>query len=207
MFDEKIERNGYLLVFAVRKVFNAITIMDEQLLVQAAIRGDEQAYSVLVRKYSLRLLNYVRKKTRDADASEDIVQEAFIRAYQLRHRCTRPEGFGSWLFEITRNCLREWYRSRKQLQKVVDSLTEEKEYNEFVYEKDDSEIWSDALEKSLSKLPDELRRILIMKFEHGMTCNEIAEVLQRTVNTVTKDLSRAYQELKKIMKLSVEGGL
>lgn len=179
-----------------------MSVKQDETLVREVLSGDIESYSVLVHRYTGRLLYYVQGKIRDFAAAEDIVQEAFLRAYEGLAKCTKPEGFSLWLFEIVRNCLREWLRERQHFKDVLDKLSQDEMMPQSV--STELEKYGDALEQSLAKLPKNFQKMLIMKYEQGMSCNEIAQVLSSPINTVTKQLSRAYKELEILMKQYLE---
>jgi RNA polymerase sigma-70 factor (ECF subfamily) len=164
-------------------------------LVRSVLKGDIDAFSVLVHRYSGKLINYVQGRIGDQTSTDDIVQETFLRAYQSLRRCTRPDGFANWLFEIARNCIREWARERKRNPSLPEELEEGATSASAI-----QDSLADVFEGALSKLPQEHQRILIMKYEQGMSCKEIAEALNAPLNTITKQLSRAYEELEKYLK-------
>lgn len=158
-------------------------------LVLGAQQGDKDFFSELVKRYYKPLFGYIFIRMRDYHATEDIVQEAFSRAYCSLSNCRKPEGFVGWLFKIGRNCQSEWKRDQSKFHKIPDGM----EIPDFKKYK------GDVLNilRIMKDLPEEYYLVLSLKYFKGMSCAEIAEKLGQPIGTVTSNLARAYKLLKK----------
>jgi len=79
--------------------------MDDEQLVQQVLRGESRAFEVLVLRHQRPLFHYLGRMGLDAAETEDLAQEAFLRAYRHLHRFDpRRARFSTWLFTIARRC-------------------------------------------------------------------------------------------------------
>lgn len=163
--------------------------MDEEPLVRAARRGEREAFDRLVERYSRVLLARQLGWTGDLAAAEDLAQETFLRAWQRLGQLEDIRAFGSWLLSIGGFVGQEWLRRKRLEQKVrgtlVPALPARRE-----------EGIDPALARALSELAPEVQQLLAMRHDAGLSCDEIAEKLGRPLGTVTKTLSRAYEQLR-----------
>jgi RNA polymerase sigma-70 factor (ECF subfamily) len=167
--------------------------MDEEALVRAARRGDRGAFDRLVERYSRAVVARQFGWTRDPAAAEDLAQETFLRAWQGLGRLEDVRAFGSWVLSIGGFVGQEWLRRKQLDQKARASLAAP-----------GSERREDAraegpdpdLARALSELAPEVQQLLALRHDRGMSCEEIARELGRPLGTVTKTLSRAYEQLR-----------
>lgn len=163
--------------------------MEEEALVRAARRGDRDAFGRLVERYSRAVVARQLGWTRDLSAAEDLAQETFLRAWQGLRRLEDVRAFGSWLLSIGGYVGQEWLRRKKTDQKAKESLEPPAEGR-----KDDGPDF--PLAQALAELAPEVQQLLALRHDRGLSCEEIARELGRPLGTVTKTLSRAYEQLR-----------
>jgi RNA polymerase sigma factor (sigma-70 family) len=145
--------------------------------------------------------NFARFLSRDADAAQDIVQEAFLRAYR------GFEGYQggdarAWIFAIVRNCYHNWLldRRRKAVREVdLHSKDDEHEnpIDNVASDEDSPETTllrraeSGAVRLVLNRLPRPLREILVLRELEGLSYRQIAEIAGLPIGTVMSRLARA----------------
>ncbi|MBI4833520.1 MAG: sigma-70 family RNA polymerase sigma factor [Planctomycetes bacterium] len=158
-------------------------------LVSGAQNGDKDFFSELVKRYYKPLFGYIFIRMRDYYATEDIVQEAFFRAYCSLSNCRKPSGFTGWLFKIGRNCQSEWMRDRSKFRRIPEGIDVPKfdEYKPQILN----------ILGMIKDLPEQYYLVLSLKYFKGMSCAEISEKLEQPIGTVTSNLARAYKLLKK----------
>ncbi len=81
-------------------------------MVKRTLRGDNNAYTELVRTHQARAIATAHHLTGDFEAAQDIAQEAFVQAYQSLHNLRKPAAFGGWLHGIIRNMCRRYLARR-----------------------------------------------------------------------------------------------
>jgi RNA polymerase sigma factor (sigma-70 family) len=145
--------------------------------------------------------NFARFLSRDADAAQDIVQEAFLRAYRGFDGYQGGDA-RAWIFAIVRNCYHNWLldRRRKAVHEVdvhgKDDL-EENAIDNVPSDEDNPETsllrraQSGAVRHVLNKLPRPLREILVLRELEGLSYRQIAEIAGLPIGTVMSRLARA----------------
>ncbi len=161
-------------------------------LVRLCLRGKKEAFVELVERYTLCLWGYLRHRVNDTSAVDDILQEAFMRAYESLRKCTRPEGFGNWLYAITRNCLMKWYEKKR----VTHTPVPLDELPIIQREMDQKADQLSMLDQGIALLSSPYREIIQLKYEQNLTCEEISKQIGRPVGTIKRYLVEAYKELK-----------
>lgn len=144
--------------------------------------------------------SFARFLSRDADAAQDIVQEAFLRAYRSfdNYQGGDPRA---WLFAIVRNCYHDWLleRRRRARHEVDGSAGPDRPAPtaDVVSDVDDPETAllrrSDAglVRAVLNRLPRPLREILVLREIEGLSYREIADIASLPIGTVMSRLARA----------------
>ncbi len=145
--------------------------------------------------------NFARFLSRDADAAQDIVQEAFLRAYRSFDGYQGGDA-RAWIFAIVRNCYHNWLidRRRKAVHEVDvhsnDGL-QENAIDNVPSDEDNPETTllrraeSGAVRLVLNKLPRSLREILVLRELEGLSYRQIAEIAALPIGTVMSRLARA----------------
>jgi RNA polymerase sigma-70 factor (ECF subfamily) len=163
------------------------TVSDEDLVI-AARRGNRQAFAQLVQRYSAAVRAVAFHILRDHHASEDAAQEAFIHAYKRLPNLRVPSLFGRWLLKISRHQALVAGRSRRgdvPLDQAVD-----------VAQAIEVGADMDHLLAEVMRLPEREQRLIMLRFFNGCSVEEIARITNRSVGTVTKQLSRGYARLR-----------
>ncbi|KAF1055436.1 MAG: ECF RNA polymerase sigma factor SigM [Stenotrophomonas maltophilia] len=133
--------------------------------------------------------------TRDRQASEDIAQDAFVRAWQQLHRLRNPSSFLPWLRQITRNLARDWLRTQRGR-----PLSGEAAELAISMAADPSPDAADQLlrleeeaaaEDIISTLPADSREMLLLYYCEGQRSQQVADLLGLSDAAVRKRLSRA----------------
>jgi RNA polymerase sigma-70 factor (ECF subfamily) len=179
---------------------------EERALVQAAKRGDDSAFEELVRRYDRNVFRIAQHITQNREDAEDVVQEAFLKAYGNLARFQEQSKFYTWLVRIAVNEALMKLRRRKPERSV--SLDEE------IRSEDDSlprEIadWSpnpeqqytqaelrEILSKTIQGLPPGFRTVFVLRDVEGLSTEETAAALELSVPAVKSRLLRARLQLR-----------
>lgn len=131
---------------------------------------------------------------------EDLVQEAFLKAYKNLDSFDGESGFYTWVYAIARNLAIDEFRKRKYDKLRVDTPSDELsiESDLSTDEPEREEIL--VLRKAVAMLPELLRTVVVMKLIDGLTYPEIAEVTGLNEETVKNRMFRARKELAVLMK-------
>lgn len=172
---------------------------DRDLASAVAVRGDEQAFRELYRRYTPRLLGFVHRLLgRSGVEAEDVVQETWIRACENLQRFRWDASFSTWLLGIGLNLVRE--RQRSNARRMAQSL-DEAQHASATTETSEERI---DLARAIELLPDGYRMALVLHDVEGMKHAEIAERLGITTGTSKSQLSSARRAMRTMLAGSTE---
>lgn len=157
--------------------------------------GDAKAQYKLYKLYSKAMYNLAVRMTNNRNEAEDILQDAFIKAFQEIHKLKNERVFGSWLKRIVVNHCIDALRKRKPVFTDVETLKDE--YLE-AEEVDDS-VSPEMIHEMIRKLPDGAREILVLRSLEGYKHAEIGEQLGISESTAKTQFFRAKQLLAKML--------
>jgi RNA polymerase sigma-70 factor (ECF subfamily) len=184
---------------------------DDHRLIAASRKGDTVAFGELVRRYQDRLYNTVYRLLDNADDAQDVVQDAFLSAYQSLEGFKGDSQFFTWLYRIAVNAA----ISHKRKQRLTLSIDAGRNGGGRVEPLDPSDAGrpGHALERAeeerqvqraLNRLSAEHRAVLIMKDMEGQKYEAMAEVLGVPIGTVRSRLHRARTELRELLEQARE---
>jgi len=202
-----LNRIGLLLAKECR--MNGIT---DKAVVEQVIKGDVDAFSILVRRYQDRLYSVALNYVYNPEDAVDVVQESFVKAYTKLHGFDSASAFYTWLYRIAINTAIDFLRKRKS--RYADSLDDEK-YSEIGFEPESKDPAVDPekvaarheqarnLKNAIAKLSEKLRTVTILHDVEGLSQEEVAGILKVPVGTVKSRVSRARAELRSILRKQV----
>lgn len=160
--------------------------MDERQLISAAMAGDREAFTGLVRLHQRSLRALVAMAMLPPDDVSEVVQEALIDAYRHLDRFDPQREFGPWLRTICRNRLQRFLRDRKSRRRHELALVDDAMDHGVVDHEVDAAVGRIAvLRRCLAKLEERHRQVVIMRFHDGLAVKDIAERLRRSANSVS----------------------
>ncbi|HKK21011.1 MAG TPA: sigma-70 family RNA polymerase sigma factor [candidate division Zixibacteria bacterium] len=188
-------------------VSEAGKVASERKLVEAAQNGDSKAFGQLVRLHQKRLFRYIFGLLRSFDTTEDIVQEAFVKAFDNIRTFRAEYAFYPWLSTIARN-LAYNHIHRDEKKESLDTLRE-KGYNPESTELGPIErLLNDESDKrfykALMALPTKYRTVFVLRHFEDMDYAQIASYLKIPPGTVDSRLYRARQMLMEELKDLIE---
>jgi RNA polymerase sigma factor (sigma-70 family) len=155
--------------------------------------------------YSERLKILAYSITKDWYTAEDVVQEAFIKAYNKIDTVTEYDKVGSWLIKITSRTAIDFLRAEKRRNWVradldfIEHLQFRIEEGISTEEEVDIILFKEAVDYSINQLADPYQQVLVLRIQYGLKEAEIAHVLKLKSTTVKTRLYRARQQLKQAM--------
>ena len=175
---------------------------EEAELIRKARQRDDDAYAQLVTYFTPRLYRVVRRMADDSGEAEAIVQETFLRAWENLARYQEDRPFFPYLVTIAINLGRDqWRKSRFVDFSGLDSIEDELPDSDTVLETqvEQAELLKE-LAQAVSELPPAYRAVIAMRYDAGMSYQEIAQGLQLPVNTVRTHLRRAKIQLRQALE-------
>jgi RNA polymerase sigma-70 factor, ECF subfamily len=194
-------------------------VVDERELVQRLKAGDQDAYEVLVRTHSSRLLAVTRRILTSEDDARDAVQDAFILAFRNIRTFEGESRLSTWLHRVAINAALMKLRSRRRRpEEPLDPLLPS--YQDDGHHVEQFQSWEepadDALARrrrralvreSIERLPENYRTVLLLRDIEEIGTEEAAQMLGISVNAVKIRLHRARQALRTLLDRHYRGGL
>lgn len=158
--------------------------LSEKETIRQIKKGNINYFEVLVNKYSKIVYFYVLKRVRNASDSEDIVQNAFIKAYKGIDGFDLKQSFYPWFFTIVKNEIIEFFRRNKAHFELSEEIPA-------------AEAQADEFDSLMRGLKAEHKKVLELYFRDGYSYIDIAKKLNKNINTVKTLIRRAKEEVKK----------
>jgi RNA polymerase sigma-70 factor (ECF subfamily) len=172
-------------------------VQPDRALLKRAQRGDEQAFTELVRMYETPVFDYIRRLLPDRSLAEDLTQEVFLSVYQGLPRFAGRCQFTSWLFQVTRHRVLDELRSTRRRPRCenYDSAPELASRDVPPEERQAMAALWDAV----GDLKLELKMPLLLRDVVGLSYAEIATVLEVEVTTVKWRIYRAREVVAELL--------
>ena len=186
--------------------------MEDRRLVELAQQGNEEAFAELVGIYQSKVFGMALNFTRDRETADDLSQEIFLRAYLALPKFRFRSEFGTWLYRVAMNHVKDFLRKRSNTREVSLEEIGEIPVSDDSLEKREKERQEERTKRLLyayiETLPVKFRIVLTLRDIQGMSYDEISRVLKVSPGTVDSRLHRARKMLRKKLAphLSQEGG-
>jgi len=177
----------------------------DQALVVRAQRGDKRAFELLVEKYQRRLGRLLSRFIRDPSEVEDVMQEAFIKAYRALPAFRGDSAFYTWLYRIGINTAKNYLAAiGRRAPTSTDMEAEEAEGHVDGERLRDlntpenvllSREIADTVNSTIESLPEELRTAIQLRELEGMSYEEIASIMGCPIGTVRSRIFRAREAI------------
>jgi len=171
-------------------------------VLRKAQRGDERAFTLIVRTYETPVYNYVLRLVSDRALAEDLTQEVFLRVFQGLPKFSLRSKFTTWLFQVTKNRVLDELRAVERRPRLVVAL-EDAPQLEVVDAPVERVEAVDAVWRSVRALNVDLKMALLLRDIVGLSYTEIADSLEITLATVKWRIYKAREEVQ--LALAREG--
>ena len=188
---------GLALNSRIASVWKGSNVQTDAELVNAALDGEKQAFALLVRRYERPVRAVALEVLGDYHSAADVSQEAFVKAYQQLARLRKSGAFGPWLMKITRRCALNSLRHRPKETQLELEIAAAAESQDGQLDEDKQRLLA-----AIVKLPGSEKQVVILRYLGENSVKEVADIVGRNVGTVTKQLSRAHNRLRKILERS-----
>ena len=169
----------------------------DQDLINRILAGNQELFTVLIRRYSDPLYRHALGMTGSPDVAEDILQASLIKAFQ--HLAEVRGRFDAWLFRIVANGCKDWLKNIRRTHLSYDEDDQPSSFATPEEELDRTELRSD-LDRALAHLAPSLREAFIMKHVEGRSYEEMAELLSTTVGALKMRVHRAREALQTLLE-------
>ena len=183
--------------------------MDELKLIEKARNGNRSAFEELVKLHEKNVYNLALKIMKNREDALDAAQESFLKAWISLKSFRNESKFSSWLYRLTYNTCLDYLRKSKKGE--IISLTADNEDENIVDIKDNMPTPEEYAEQqetralvreAVNALPEEYRRIIIMREFTGLSYSEIAKAMNINEGTVKSRLSRGRLKLAEVLRKS-----
>lgn len=173
-------------------------------LIEAALTGNQAGYARIYDHYAAGAYRLCYSLLFNEQDAEDVTQEAFVYAFKNLHRYDASRAsFKTWLYTIAVSRCRNVYR-RKRLPSIdlfrilnLNIAAPRSESPEAEFTKQDIR---DAVSVALSKLSPRLREAVVLRYGHGLTYREIAEVMDCPQKTAESRVRLAHEKLRGVLQ-------
>jgi RNA polymerase sigma-70 factor (ECF subfamily) len=186
---------------------------DEE-LVARSVGGDLDSFNQLVVRWERPIYALAYRVIGREEDARDVCQEAFLRAFRGLAAFKGQAKFSSWLYRITLNLCRDWIRRQKRTPVVqapegIDliEMAAEREPVESIEDLVARRDMSRAVAKAMALLPEEQRTAIVLKEYHGLTFQEIADMLGCPLSTVKTRLYQGLTVLRKQLEATDAGSV
>jgi len=179
--------------------------LDESVLVERALAGDQQAYGILVRRHERLVFRIVGGFLRNAEDVKDVAQETFLRAFEGLKTFRLGAPFGPWIARIATRASYDRLRQRKRASEVAwDDLSPAEQAgarNLAAGETPaDRAAVRDLLERAMASLPPKDRMVLILSDALGFSGVEVAKAMECSPLAGRIRLHRARRAMRKVVE-------
>jgi RNA polymerase sigma-70 factor (ECF subfamily) len=175
--------------------------MEDKQLVRLAQEGSPEAYEELVTRYQSKVYSMALSFTRNREAADDLAQEVFLKAFLALPKFHGKSEFGTWLYRISINHVRDYLRKKGRAKEVsLDDVAEvsfsDREQAERAEMEKETEARRTLVQKFVQGLPEKYRIILTLRDIQGLPYEDISRVLRLSPGTVDSRLHRARRMLR-----------
>ena len=183
-------------------------------LVRGSLAGDEGAFRDLMERYKRRAYGVARGIVGDPDEAQDVVQDAFVKAYYRLKDFRFGSNFFTWFYRLLVNqAIDRWRKTSRSPTVPFDEAWVSGETSDpeaMVYPKTPEELaenrqLSEGLTRTIAALPEYHRTVILLREVEGLSYEEIAGILDCSVGTVMSRLHYARAKLKEALKGFREG--
>lgn len=161
--------------------------------------GENHKLGLLYERYKKRLFGFFYQMNKNANVSEDLVQNVFIRVLKYKHTFSDESKFITWIFQIARNEMYDDFRKQKK-ENHDDIETVSYYLNSDATIESDIEVAENTikLKKAIEKLPKEKKELIVLSKLKELKYREVGEIIGCTEGTARTKVHRALNDLKQI---------
>ena len=186
--------------------------MEDVILVRQAQQGSRGAFEDLVKRYERKVFHLAYGFVQDRATADDLAQEVFIKAYVSQSKFQAKSEFGTWLYRVAVNHIKDYLRKNKRrmkgipLEKAGDRALASSDLGPDEQRLREGE--REIVQAALARLPEKYRVILTLRDIDGLSYEDISGILKLSPGTVDSRLHRARRKLREKLtgRLGRQGG-
>jgi RNA polymerase sigma-70 factor (ECF subfamily) len=168
---------------------------EEHVWVERARAGDVEAFDAIMAHYETRILRFLTGTVGDVEVARELCQDTFLAAYRALPKLNGELRLSSWLYTIALNRARSHHR-RRRFRTLVPLLDDT--LPSAGPDLQAANALQDSVQRALARLPEHYAHPLLLQITGGMSCREIADVLQCSESAVKVRLMRARKAFRAI---------
>ncbi|GAB0171369.1 RNA polymerase sigma factor SigW [Lysinibacillus sp. CTST325] len=174
--------------------------------IKQVLKGDQNAFADIVSLYQHKLYQVCYRMLGNKQESEDIAQEAFVRAYMNLHTFDQKRKFATWLYRIATNLCIDRIRKKKPDYYLdaevagtegLDMYSQIAAADQLPEEQIEQMELQDRIQYEIGRLPDKYRSVIVLKYIEELSLQEISEILDMPLGTVKTRIHRGREALRK----------
>ncbi|MFY9560689.1 MAG: RNA polymerase sigma factor [Terriglobales bacterium] len=188
---------------------NSAGALSDEDIIARVLAGETALYEVVMRRYNTRLYRVVRAILKNDGEAEDVMQDAYVRAFRHLHQFAGRSKFSTWLTRIAIHEALARLRKAKRFEEWDDMNESKQNSIQAAQTRSNPESetasgeMSRLLEQAIESLPENYRAVVMMRDVEEMSTSEAAECLSITEDNVKIRLHRAHGLLRKVLYAKV----
>ena len=167
--------------------------------IEKAIKGEASAFGLLYDKYQPQIYRFIYLKVGHREEAEDLTHQVFLKTWGSISRYDfQGFPFSSWLYQIARNQVIDYYRTKKTkitFEEIIEIETDDDSLAEAI----DNELTIEKVKSAIACLGNEQQDVIILRFIEDLSLQEVASILEKTQGAVKLLQHRAIKNLRKAM--------
>lgn len=170
-------------------------------IIDSIRKGNQSDFEILVNRYKNRAFSLLNNMLKDSMEAEEVLQDAFLKAYYSLKDFKYEAKFSTWFYRIVYNTgLTRLSAKKRKIEKEMISINDEMEIEEkIVSDTSDIKDISEFINIIINKLPENYAAVITMFYIEGMSCEEISEVTNRSISNVKVLLHRSRNAMKDLV--------
>ena len=191
MVDKKIEERDSL---------PSGGVVSDARLVEAARKGDDNAFGELVLRYERRLIRVIIQFVKGPELAEDLAQDTFLKSYERLDQFDTSRRFGPWLFRIGVNQALDYLRKQKRRGwwLLFSDSPADTPFDPAVPDPRNKIDINQEVQAILEEIPEKYRTVLVLRDLENFSTSEIAAILDRKEATIRWRLAEARNRFQKL---------
>lgn len=175
---------------------NSYSELEDKDLMLLVAEGDREAFTCLYHRYFYYLFTLAMRYIKDESEAEDVLQQVFIKLWQMRDSGLIKDNVRGYLFAMTRNSIMNYVRDKNRLLQRNYRLSQEiSEEEQDIWVMADKQDLVSEMKKAIDGLPPQQKRVANLRCE-GLSNQEIASRLHLSLNTVNSHYTKGLKALK-----------
>lgn len=181
----------------------------EKKLIKRAIKGEAQAFGLLYDHYQPQIYRFIYLKVSHREEAEDLTHQVFFNSWsRMADYKHRGFPFSSWLYQIARNEVIDYYRTKKSHLDIEDVISEDislPDFDDSIQITIDVKIDTEKVKEAIKLLKPIEQDVIILRFVEDLSPSEVATVVDKTSQAVRIIQHRAIKSLKQILESTKNG--